>query len=111
MAAKAEEPSSNHVRSSKSRKRIFGFIPDECETLEYLVEKMLNEKLKKLSIELNDEELRKIEDRAYRYGLDHLYDYEALEPEGILMAAAQGVREAIEEYLYSLRKRSLSSRP
>ena len=72
VAVKAEEPSSSRVRS---RNRVSGFIPSEREILEYLVEMMLKEKLEKLNIKLDDEEFRRLQDRAYRYALDYTFDY------------------------------------
>jgi hypothetical protein len=108
VAVKAEEPSSSRVRS---RNRISGFIPSERETLEYLVETMLKEKLEKLNIKLDDEELRRLQDRAYRYALDYTFDYEAGEPEGILMSAAKGVIDAIVEYRDLLRSKIEKKQP
>jgi GTP cyclohydrolase I len=108
VAVKAEEPSSNRVRS---RNRVSGYIPSERETLEYLIEMMLKEMLEKLNIELDDEELKRIKDRAYKYALDYTFDYEAGEPEGILMSAAKGVRDAIVEHRDLLRSKIEKKQP
>jgi hypothetical protein len=110
VAVKAEEPSSNRVRSSTASKRFLDPIPDDYEMLEYVVKMMLKEKFEKLGIELDESQRKELEEMAYRYALDYIDDYEG-SLEGIIMSAAKGVRDAIVEYRDLLRSKIEKKQP